>query len=162
MIARKTQRGLAELTQRTLNLGGLTRRLLILIDGQRDRAELQRLMGSHDIAPLLIELTELACIEGATAPLASDPARLSAAPAWDPGSLPQRSAADLNKGRNFIINTLSTFTGPYSHADLMSTALQAPDQLSLRALLPQWRAALEVSTTPRRLDELEAQLLQVI
>ena len=42
MNAHKTQRGLDELSGRTLKLGVLTRRLLIFIDGQRDRGERQR------------------------------------------------------------------------------------------------------------------------
>lgn len=168
MFARKTQRGLDELAQRSLKLGILSRRLLIFIDGQRDHAELQRLVGGQDITPLLAELTELGCIEGGSsatsppvAPAASTQTKTVATDV-QVTALPKRSAQDLDKGRHFIINTLSTFTGPYAHADLMSTALQAPDQPSLRALLPAWRAALEVSTTPRRLEELQVQLLKVI
>lgn len=161
MFARKTDRGQAELTQRSLKFDSYTRRLLIFIDGQRNRQQLQALMGERDITPLLVTLLEHGCIEG-------DVSRANATPAApeagleDSQDLPARSARELEMGRNFIINTLSTFTGPYAHADLMAEALKAQDQLSLRALLPQWRAALEVETPAKRLAELQGQLLKVI
>ncbi|MCB1634731.1 MAG: hypothetical protein KDI51_09085 [Xanthomonadales bacterium] len=168
MFARKTAAGHAELGERTLKLDLFTRRLLILIDGDRNRDQLQAFLGSHDIGPMLEQLVEHGLIEGdvsggsGTAPVNGAAATPHSSSDSTGGALPARSAKELEMGRNFIINTLSTFTGPYAHADLMSEALKAPDQASLRELIPRWREALTVATKGKRLDELEQQLLKVI
>ena len=160
MFARKTERGHAELSERSLHLDSLTRRLLIFIDGERDRQQLQAMLGQHEIGPMLTILVEHGCVEG-------DVSRSAGLPEADksgdqPERLPARSRRELDMGRHFIINTLSTFTGPYAHADLMAHALNAPDQPSLRALVPRWFAAMEVATQPGRLEDLRAELLKVI
>jgi hypothetical protein len=65
-------------------------------------------------------------------------------------------------GRHFMINTLSSFCGPFAHADLMADALKAPDQASLRELVPLWHAALTVQIPAKRLATLQDELLRVI
>lgn len=162
MVVHKTARGAEAITDRTIALSVMARRLLILIDGKRNETELQRLMGRHELAPLLAELRGCGCVAEGSLATAAGHAEPEPNP-WLESTLPERSAKELDMGRHFIINTLSTFTGPYAHADLMSSALKAPDQRSLRALVPQWRAAIEVTTAGgRRLAELEGQLLKVI
>ena len=151
MSPRKTAQGQAEIGLRTLGLGPLARRLLILVDGQRDVPELSALMGGRDIAALLDELVAKGCVETAPGPQ----------PVLQDG-LPERDPAQLDMGRHFIVNTLSTFTGPYAHADLMAEAMKAAGQAELRALVGAWRAALEVVVPERRLAGLQADLLKVI
>lgn len=157
MPIRKSAAGLDALAQRSLKLSLLARRLLILVDGQRSAAELQSLMGSHSIEPLLQELHNLQCIDDDGAQRVA-----SAPPAFPIDEMPDRSPQQLEMGRHFMINTLSSFCGPFAHADLMAEALRAPDQSGLRSLVPAWHAALAVQIPAKRLTTLHDELLRVI
>lgn len=159
MHIRKSASGTLALEQRSIKLSALARRLLILIDGQRSASALQALMGANAIAPLLDELHRLGCIEG----YADDgPPNLPVAAVDTEEALPERSAEQLDMGRHFMINTLSSFCGPFAHADLMAEALKAPDQTRLRQLVPAWHAALAVQIPAKRLASLQEELLRVI
>ena len=160
MHIRKSATGVAALEQRSVKLSLLARRLLILIDGQRPHAELQTLMGSNPIDPLLEELLAHDCIEVENA--RATPVLPVTTPEAPSGAMPERSAKQLDMGRHFMINTLSSFCGPFAHADLMAEALKAPDQVSLRQLVPAWRAALAVQIPAKRLATLQDELLRVI
>lgn len=156
MPIRKTALGVAALQDRSIKLSLLGRRLLILVDGQRSNAELQTLLGSNAMAPLIDELLNHACIT------VDEGQRLAVDASSETEALPERSAKQLEMGRHFMINTLSSFCGPFAHADLMADALKAPDQASLRQLVPLWHAALTVQIPAKRLATLQDELLRVI
>lgn len=168
---RKTQAGLDELERRSLGLGVLERRLLILIDGSRGPAELQAMMGKTEIGPLLDHLVEVGCVlwpgrEGAVSPRAPAPevaaaAESTLAPAA--GDLPERSPKEREMARNFMINTLLTFIGPYANPELMKRLQAAPDSATLRLLYPEWRSLMDAPRAAgKRINELDAELKKVL
>jgi hypothetical protein len=168
---RKTALGAEELERRSLGLGVIERRLLILIDGNRGVAELQAMMGKTEIGPLLDHLVEVGCVlwpgrEGASAkaaaptpaPSAADPAAAQA-----PTDLPERSSKEREMARNFMINTLLTFIGPYANPELMKRLQSAPDSATLRLLYPEWRSLMDAPRAAgKRINELDAELKKVL
>jgi hypothetical protein len=168
---RKTQAGLEELERRSLGLGVLERRLLILIDGSRGPAELQTMMGKTEIGPLLDHLVEVGCVlwpgrEGALSPR---PPVSAPAPAPEPvnapaaGDLPERSSKEREMARNFMINTLLTFIGPYANPELMKRLQAAPDSATLRLLYPEWHLLMDAPRAAgKRINELDAELKKVL
>lgn len=81
----KTEAGTREVAARSLRLSSQLRRLLILIDGERDAVQLGRLLGTHDLAIQLGELEAAGLIANPSAPRRVD--RPDAAPAVDPSVL---------------------------------------------------------------------------
>lgn len=167
---RKTALGSEELERRSLGLGVIERRLLILIDGQRGVAELQTMMGKTEIGPLLDHLVEVGCVlwpgrEGASAakPAPAPEARSAVAAAPAPEGGAERSPKEREMARNFMINTLLTFIGPYANPELMKRIQAAPDSATLRLLYPEWR---ELMDSPRaagkRMAELDKELQKVL
>lgn len=169
---RKTALGAEELERRSLGLGVIERRLLILIDGNRGVADLQAMMGKTEIGPLLDHLVEVGCVlwpgrEGASAKAAAPaPAPASAAEAvaaQAPTELPERSLKEREMARNFMINTLLTFIGPYANPELMKRLQSAPDSATLRLLYPEWRSLMDAPRAAgKRINELDAELKKVL
>lgn len=164
---RKTALGAEELEHRKLGLGVLERRLLILIDGQRGPTELQTMMGKTEIAPLLDHLVEVGCVlwpgrEGAAAAKPTTPVAEARAVA-PTDDLPERSPKELEMARNFMLNTLRTFIGPYANPELMKRLQSAPDSTTLRLLYPEWRALMDAPRAAgKRMAELDAELKKVL
>lgn len=168
---RKTELGLSELEHRSLGLGLLQRRLLILVDGQRGPAELQQMMGRGEIIPLLDELVERGCVlwpgrtaaglEGAAAPPTSGPAPSPAqAPPVDG---PERGPREVEMARNFMVNTLLTFIGPYADPELMKRLQAAQDSATLRDLYGAWKLRMDSPRAAgKRMAELDAELRKVL
>jgi hypothetical protein len=166
---RKTQAGLEELERRSLGLGVLERRLLILIDGSRGPAELQTMIGKTEIGPLLDHLVEVGCVlwpgrEGALSPKTPVGAPASAPPiAQAAADLPERSAKEREMARNFMVNTLLTFIGPYANPELMKRLQAAPDSSTLRLLYPEWHLLMDAPRAAgKRISELDAELKKVL
>ncbi len=169
---RKTASGAEELERRSLGLGVIERRLLILIDGNRGVAELQAMMGKTEIGPLLDHLVEVGCVlwpgrEGAAAakPAAAAAAAAAAEPAvvQGAGDLPERSPKEREMARNFMINTLLTFIGPYANPELMKRLQAAPDSATLRLLYPEWRSLMDAPRAAgKRIAELDGELRKVL
>jgi len=81
----KTEAGTREVASRGLRLPSHLRRLLILIDGERDAAQLGRLLGTNDVATQLAELEAAGLIVNPSAQ--TRVAEPDSAPALDPSVL---------------------------------------------------------------------------
>lgn len=179
-IYMKTPRGQEELDHRSHALGLRARRLLILIDGQRPAAELARLSGDAELEARLAMLAEqgfIARADGAAAtkPAGASPALASAAarapsapmrsaPAAQPAAAPAGAGAgNLELARDFMMNTLRTFNGPYGKLDLVKRIHASSAREELRAMFDEWLRAISESRIGRkRADELSARLLEVL
>ncbi|QID18017.1 hypothetical protein G3580_10405 [Nitrogeniibacter mangrovi] len=162
----KAEKGLAEIETRAFGLSPKLRRVLILIDGQRTLESLKSMLGFDELEKMLDELTHQGFIEavasghdggGEAADVAADPDAALA-------NLPEsRPAGDLDKAKNFIINTLVHFHGQYTKLDLMRAVKACDSHGALRALYADWvRCMHESRQAEKRLPELTEQLLAVI
>ncbi len=167
VVFAKTDKGRTEITDRSGGLHPRTRRVLIMIDGKRTVAELRDLVAADDLTHTLGELEEAGYIEatavrqdsGKELPVEGQLPSITAfrelGPAPDP--------ADTEKARHFMINTLRTFCGQYTHVTLMSTINSAKNHDELRLLYPDWyRHIVDTRQGRRRAEELREQLLKVI
>ncbi|OYD54626.1 hypothetical protein CGK74_07535 [Thauera propionica] len=161
----KTPKGQEEITHRTGIVGQRARRLLILIDGHRGADELAAMSADDDIATTLSQLEEAGLIEAVAnaAPVAVVPAA-AAAPAQvavEDGQAPK--TGDLQLARDFMMNTLRTFHGPYAKLGLMKRIQSASDRDGLMALYEEWLASItETRIGRKRAEELTGRLMAVI
>lgn len=174
----KTNVGTTEIQTRALGLNPLLRRLLVLVDGRRNCAELGTYVAGHDLFALLDELLGKGCIEEKEAPRptkASVPLAAPVAPAADPlklfieqglMALPSaegRSSKDLRMARDFMTNTVNTMFGQYTRLTLVEAIHACQSTADLRKVYPEWvRAMSESSIGSRRLPELNKQLAQTL
>jgi len=168
VIFAKTEKGQAELTQKSGELTPRQRRVLIMVDGKRDVAELRDMLQSDDLQHTLGLLEESGFIEvsgvhnesGATeAPPAG---ALPAVDAFRPLPVPP-NAKDMELARNFIQNTLKTFCGPFAHLHIVEAAFAATDHEQLRQQFGPWyHAIMQTRDGKRRAEELRTLLLRVI
>ncbi|HRK09873.1 MAG TPA: hypothetical protein PKV00_02590 [Thauera sp.] len=158
----KTARGQEELTTRSGRLGARARRLLILADGQRTLDELTRLSGDENAAATLQELEDGGFLEhvaaappaGGAVPTPNAVQALVGAPG---------GAKDLQMARDFMMNTLRTFNGPYAKLDLVKRIHASRREEELRELFDEWLQAITETTMGRkRADELSERLLKVM
>lgn len=167
VVFAKTARGQEEMATRSGGLSPRVRRVLILIDGKRDVDQLREMVQSDDLTHTLGELEEAGYIE----PVAlADTA--GGAVAVD-GSLPPITAfrelpatpvtPELELARNFMINTLKTFFGPYEKLSIIEPVFVARSHEEMRQYFDVWYAAIVSSRDGRRrAEELRTRLLQVI
>ncbi len=158
----KTAQGQQEIVDRAGGLGLRTRRLLILVDGQRDSAELGRLAGDAQVDDTLRTLAEAGFIELAAA---STPASvgLPTAGAVPPDGARIAREASLALAQDFMMNTLRTFHGPYGKLDLVKRIHASRQATELRGLFDEWLQSISESRIGRkRADELSARLLEVM
>lgn len=167
VVFAKTARGQEEITAKS---GGLTprqRRVLIFIDGKRSVDELREMLQSDDLQHTLGLLEEAGFIEVATV---ATPAGVAVAP---DGPLPSITAfrplpdpvnpKELEMAKNFILNSLKTFTGPYTHLTIIEAAFAAKNHEELREQFGPWyHAIVQTRDGRRRAEELRGQLLRVI
>lgn len=157
----KTAKGHQEISERAAGLGLRARRLLILIDGQRDSEELGRLAGDARVEDTLRTLADAGFIEADAVPAAAKTAptpHASPAPAAHGGR-----QASLALAQDFMMNTLRTFHGPYGKLDLVKRIHASTHSAELRALFEEWLHSISESRIGRkRADELSARLLEVM
>ncbi len=157
----KTDKGHREISERSGGLGLRARRLLILIDGQRDAEELGRLAGDSQVEETLRTLAEAGFVEtlAAPAPTVAAPAAQSAPP---PAARSGRQAS-LGMAQDFMMNTLRTFHGPYGKLDLVKRIHATTHADELRTLFDEWLHSIsETRIGRKRADELSARLLEVM
>lgn len=75
----KTDLGREEIQHRSLRLAPLLRRLLLLVDGERNVAQLTPFVAGQDVGAMLQELTELGCVQAVVTAPAPAPAAAAAA-----------------------------------------------------------------------------------
>jgi hypothetical protein len=168
VVFTKTPKGLAEMTNRSGDLSPRIRRVLILIDGRRTVDDLRELVSADDLTHTLGTLEELALIEvkgvrrqdGADQTVPDGP--MPSITAFR--ELPQTpDPRDLEKARNFMINTLKSFCSLYGPISLMSQINAAASHEELRAHFPGWyRMIVDSRSGRRRAEELRNDLLQVL
>lgn len=167
VVFAKTARGQEEITAKS---GGLTprqRRALIFVDGRRSVDELRDMLQSDDLQHTLGLLEEAGLIEIAT-PAGSG--GNAASPSGSPPSITSfrplptmTDTKELEMARNFIMNSLKTFTGPYTHLTIIEAAFAARTHEELREQFGPWyNAIVQTREGRRRAEELRGQLLQVI
>lgn len=163
-ILTKTQKGQDEIDQRSGSLPLRARRLLILIDGRRDRNTLEQMLGDAAFAEALDLLATQGYVElaatAAMAPPAADPE-----PSGTTGAVPPaaKGAEQLEVARNFMMNTLRTFNGPYAKLGLIQRIHSSSQRSELLALFEEWqRSIMETAMGRKRADELSARLQAVI
>lgn len=152
----KTPQGVGEIANRSGAVGQRARRLLILIDGQRSRDELHALAGDPDIDGTLAQLSDAGFIVAAAEQADSvSPAKASVQV--------QAQSKDLEKARNFMINTLRAYHGPYSKLDLVKRIGASQQRAELEVLSEEWRSSIaENRAGLKRIDELMGLLRAVM
>ena len=157
----KTAKGHQEISDRAAGLGARARRLLILIDGQRDSEELARLAGDAQVEDSLRTLAEAGFIEADAASAAT--AMAPAAHAGPKPDAPGGRQASLALAQDFMMNTLRTFHGPYGKLDLVKRIHATTHADELRTLFDVWLHSIsETRIGRKRADELSARLLEVM
>ena len=163
----KAEKGVAEIQHRRFGLSPKLRRVLILVDGQRTLEGLKSVLKEDSLESMLDDLSTGGFIETVTLEdLAATPGNaevggstvrpLSAA-------APHPSPEDLERAKNFIINTLVHFHGQYAKLDLMRAVKGCNTHSELRELYPDWLRCMQESWQAKtRLTELNEQLLAVI
>jgi hypothetical protein len=176
----KTSVGQQEISQKTLGLTPLQRRLLILVDGKRGFAELLQLLAGQDLRGLFSELIGRGCIEP-SASVATPPAQVVAAvarsaPALDQNtptgaagvlrSLPDaslRSAKEIDMARNFMINTLTMTFGHHHCVSLVDALHNCTDSIGLRDKFLDWYKLMESTrSSAKELPSLVKRLTSVL
>ena len=153
----KTARGLDEISHRSNAIGLRARRVLILIDGARTLDALQALSGDPDLAATLAQLEEGGFISGQ---LAGDLAPLTQATSQAP---PTGAHPDIQMARDFMINTLRTFHGPYNKLGLMKRIQDSQERPEIEALIEEWLNSISESRLGRnRAQELKERLQAVM
>lgn len=172
----KTSAGVSEIQTRALGLNPLLRRLLVLIDGKRNCAELGGFVSGHDLQTLLDELLSKGCIEEVqSAKSAKAAAPVAPAAAADPNkqfverelaTLPapeSRSPKDLRMARDFMMNTINTMFGQYTRLTLVQAIHACQTTAELRKIYPEWVHVMSESAIgARRLPELSQQLAKTL
>lgn len=168
VIFAKTDKGQAELTQKS---GGLTprqRRVLIMVDGKRSVEELRELLQNDDLQHTLGLLEEAGFIEiGGMQNAAGDFQEAPSGPlppidAFRPLPEPP-NAKDIELARNFIQNTLRTFCGPFGYLHIIKAVHAAKTHEELREQFAPWyHAIVQTRDGKRRAEELRTLLLRVI
>lgn len=89
------------------------------------------------------------------------PARGEQAPAGGIDAPPD--PARLDKARNFMLNAMRTFNGPYHNIDLMTRIQGARGANELRALVDAWLTSVKLTRMGRlRAEELRLRVLEVL
>ena len=166
----KTAAGQQEIQSRSLGLGPLPRRLLVLIDGKRSGQELSVFAPGQDIEAFLSQVMEAGCIE-AQAPITAAPAPKPAAPA-QPGpatglaDLPppeSRSPKDVEMARNFMTNTTNTVFGMNLRLSTVEAIYGCKTTEDLRRVYPLWVDTMNSSGVgAKRLPEFREKLFKVL
>lgn len=169
-IYAKTAMGQKEIQDRSVGLALLERRLLLLMNGQRTLTELNGLLPGQDLQPLIQTLLDKGCIEQAVAAAPSAPSaaesKPSAAAANGMGALPpadQRTPAQNEMARNFMINSVNTVFGQHTRLTLIETIYKAQGTDGLRQAYFMWAAAMEDHRVgAKRLPDMQSQLFKVL
>jgi hypothetical protein len=167
----KAEKGFAEIESRAFGLSPKLRRVLILIDGKRTLESLRTMLGLDGIEKLLEDLTSQGFIKTVDAVGDASPSEASSDEAMAPAAaedvfagLPDtRSDAEIEKAKNFMINTLVHFHGQYTKLDVMRAVKACETAAQVRAQYADWvRCMHESRQAEKRLPELTKQLLAVI
>ncbi|HZV54529.1 MAG TPA: hypothetical protein VFF82_06280 [Rhodocyclaceae bacterium] len=155
----KTPKGLEEVTQRSHGLPLRCRRLLIMIDGKKDAANLAAMLPGEDTAVVLARLLD----GGYITPLAAEPSPAEQAAATaSQAPRPENDAQRFDMARNFMLNTLNAFVG-ISASGLIVRIEACAGIGMLQEHYRAWQDAIRLSSDGRkRLTELESRLAPLL
>jgi hypothetical protein len=144
----KTERGRAELTQRSAGLNSKQRSVLIMLDGQKQLVELDTPMGGTELAAVASVLLERGLV---AAPAAANPAaappgastRTGLEPAPATTATAQLSAKLLHI-KSLMTSSAETYLGLMA-ADVVRRVEQAGNEAQLLAVLGHWHMAMRES-----------------
>lgn len=162
VIFAKTRKGQQEIEHRSTGLGVRARRLLILLDGRRALDDVRAMVPDPHLDETLAMLQAEGYVEridgGHSGPAAGGGERERAA-----GSDAPADPARLDKARNFMLNAMRTFNGPYHNIDLMTRIQSARGTDELRALVDAWLTSIQLTKMGRlRAEELRLRVLEVL
>lgn len=166
-IFAKTAVGQQEVQSRSLGLTPLPRRLLILVDGKRSGKELAVFVEGHNPGELLRQLLDNGCIEAVTAvqrntTMTNSTGATESALAKLPDAT-TRTAKDVEKARNVMMNTLNAVFQQNTRLTLMKAISECRCAAEVRSIYPKWldnmRASVEGS---KRLPEFHDKLFAVL
>ncbi|HOB67022.1 hypothetical protein [Ottowia sp.] len=156
----KTPKGLEEMVQRCHGLARRDRQILIMMDGRRTLADIERLVTHPDQAQVVSHLLAdgfitLRAQAASTPATAKEPASTTVAP-------PEDDFKRMDMARNFMIGTLRTFLG--ASCSSLVDQLDACDHLEqLRAHYAAWREAMALTREGRKdLPDLEKRLASLL
>lgn len=163
----KTELGRDEMATRSGRLTPRQRRTLIFIDGKNTVADLRSLVSADDLTHTLGMLEEEGFISLTGVKAGSDEIVPTSGPlppitAFAP--LPaQHDPKRHDMARHFMVNSLKTFCGGYSHFNLQADIFNSSNLETLRTYFDLWCHAIQASRDgKRRFEELRSQLLKVI
>ncbi len=152
----KTASGKTEIADNGAGLSMMERRVLILINGSNDVAQLSKLSLCEDIGPTIERLLELGLIEAVESTVVD-----LTAPAAEAVAAADANADDpVADAREFMCNTLQTFGNRVRIADLNNSIVDAKTIGELEGLVKPWYQA--ISETPGGMyqaDDLRKDLL---
>jgi len=154
----KTALGEDAIKTRSVRISQSLRRMLILIDGQKNVAGLMRLLGDSSVKDEIAELQQLGLISSYT--IAIKPPQIET----EKTLLPPIEEAQLIKIRNIITNISFDYLGVFSKPLVMDIQ-RANDRKSVGIVMARWKMALLESKCPseirvKSLDDVQ-QLLNV-
>jgi hypothetical protein len=162
VIFAKTRKGQAEIETRSAGLGVRARRVLILLDGRRSLDEVREMVADPRLDETLAMLQMEGYIESVEAATSSPAAARNDQPAAA-GSAAPSDPAQVDKARNFMLNAMRTFNGPYHNIDLMTRIQGARGADELRGLVDAWLTSIELTKMGRlRAEELRLRVLEVL
>lgn len=167
----KTDQGQEEIKTRAGGLTQRVRQVLIFVDGKRDLTALRTMLPADDLEQTLqalqeqgyiaaISITEESAPSASIAPAEAMPIPLGTAFR----ELPLTSGTkELELARNFMVNTLKRFTGPYATLSLIEKVYAAQSHAEMRMQFDHWvDAIIKAHAGKHRTDELRSALLEII
>ncbi len=159
----KTASGKAEITENGAGLSMMERRVLILVNGENDVANLTKLSRSDDIGPTIDRLLELGRIEAVESTVVDLKAPAAEAVAAADGNAAVDGNQLVIEAREFMCNTLQTFGNRVRIVDLNNTIADSSEFGELEGLVKPWYHA--ISETPGGMyqaDDLRKDLLKLL
>lgn len=163
-IYAKTPKGQQELEQRGPGLSLRARRLLILLDGKRDRGEVATLVADSEFDRTLALLVEQGYAEarGGQAAAAAPPVKPPPVAARET-PLESEDPRRVEMARNFMLNSLMAFYGPHEKLSLKTSIQQSRRQDELRGLYDDWLNSITATRAGKmRAEELQGRLRAVL
>ncbi|GAA6167470.1 hypothetical protein [Sessilibacter corallicola] len=150
----KTLKGINEMRSRSGEVNPTARRMLILCNGQTSTDQIIGAAGKADAKKYLKWLLEENYITN------GDESKQSRDYNQDLVMLPShRSAAEFDKAKNFMINTIGHFHGQYGYLSLKTEIANVKDCFELRGFYAEWAESME---SFKQFDKLKSDLFKFL
>ena len=155
----KTTSGKLEVSDNAIGLSLMERRILILVNGEKDTASLQKLSLCDDLGPTIDRLLDLRLIEA----VGSSEEVVEAEVTSEADTGDSDGSGVVIDARDFMCNTLQTFGNRVRIGDLNKAISEASDIGALKVLVKPWYQA--ISDTPGGMyqaDDLRKEVLRLL